>query len=147
MIVMIWMDDYGLTIEKIWDKLKASDGYIYFSDFEKGMFTAFSYFNEDWLEAHQFDPKKTYEHIRCFHGTYEEDYGMKELRKIWEYKKKYQNGDNEAAFYPYSKYKNYLNAYSDAKIWAQRYYDAVPNEYRKKYISECDEKIQSTVKW
>jgi hypothetical protein len=86
MIVMIWMADYGLTIEKIWDKLKASYGFIYSGDFENGMFTAFSYFDEDWLKAHQFDPQKAYKHIHGFKGTYE-DYNMKELREIWEYKR------------------------------------------------------------
>ena len=71
---------------------------------------------------------------------------MKNLREIWKYKKKYQNGDKEAAFDLYSIYSNIFYAYSDAKIWAQRYYDADPDEYRKKRITECDEKIQSTIK-
>jgi hypothetical protein len=118
MIVMIWMDDYGLTIEKIWDKLKASYGYIYSNDFENGMFTAFSYFDEDWLKAHQF-PQKAYKHIRGFYGTYD-DYHMKWLREIWEYKKKYQNGNKRAAFNLYCHYENLFYAYSDAKIWALR---------------------------
>jgi hypothetical protein len=71
---------------------------------------------------------------------------MKELREIWEYKKKYQNGDKEAAFYLYSKYSHIFYAYSDAKIWALRDYDADPSKYRKKRITICDEKIQSTIK-
>jgi hypothetical protein len=151
MIVMIWMDDYGLTIEKIWDKLKliASYGSIHYSNFEKGMFTAFSYFNENWLKAHQFDPQKAYEHIHSRNDTYEDHY-MKELREIWKNKKKYQNGDKEAAFYLYSTYSHIFYAYSDAKIWALRDYDADPGwynkEYNKRYITECDEKIQSTIK-
>ena len=117
MIVMIWMDDYGLTIEKIWDKLKASYGFIYSSDFSHGMFTAFSYFNEDWLEAHQFDPEKAYKHIRSWNGTYD-DHHMKGLREIWEYKKKYQNGDKEVAFDLHSNYSICFEAYSDAiRLW------------------------------
>ena len=141
MVVMIWMDDYGLTIEKIWDKLKASYGSIDSYAFEKGMFTAFSYFNEDWLKAHQFDPQKAYKHIRGFDGTYD-DYYMRWLREIWEYKKKYQNGNNKAAYNLYLNYSIRFNAYSDAKIWALRYYDADPQEYHKKYITYCDKKIR-----
>jgi hypothetical protein len=71
---------------------------------------------------------------------------MKRLREIWKYKKKYQNGDKEAAFDLYINYNCHFHAYSDAKIWAQRQYDASHGEHYKKFITKCDKKIQLTVK-